>query len=145
MFWRVAHPSVPLFLSRSGTLGAPSLRSLQGRVRCCRYYGVCYAQRLASQLRRPSPRTLSLVRATGDCLCLVRAQSRNQFLSILDQTRLRHRFVVVGYVVMPEHIHLLLTEPEVGTPSTVMQVLKTSTYGRRRSAWKSSGIRIGIR
>ena len=25
---------------------------------------------------------------------------------------------------MPEHIHLLITEPEVGTPSTVMQVLK---------------------
>jgi putative transposase len=25
---------------------------------------------------------------------------------------------------MPEHIHLLVTEPEVGTPSTVMQVLK---------------------
>ncbi len=25
---------------------------------------------------------------------------------------------------MPEHIHLLLTEPEIGTPSTVMQVLK---------------------
>jgi putative transposase len=28
---------------------------------------------------------------------------------------------------MPEHIHLLLTEPEVGTPSTVMQVLKQRT------------------
>jgi putative transposase len=52
------------------------------------------------------------------------ARSRNQFLSILEQTRRRYRFVVVGYVVMPEHIHLLLTEPEVGTPSTVMQVLK---------------------
>jgi REP element-mobilizing transposase RayT len=25
---------------------------------------------------------------------------------------------------MPEHIHLLLTEPEVANPSTVMQVLK---------------------
>jgi REP element-mobilizing transposase RayT len=25
---------------------------------------------------------------------------------------------------MPEHIHLLLTEPEIGTHSTVMQVLK---------------------
>jgi putative transposase len=25
---------------------------------------------------------------------------------------------------MPEHIHLLISEPEVGTPSTVMQVLK---------------------
>jgi len=32
-----------------------------------------------------------------------------------------------GYVVMPEHIHLLISEPEVGTPSTVMQVLKQRT------------------
>lgn len=28
---------------------------------------------------------------------------------------------------MPEHIHLLLSEPEVSTPSTVMQVLKQRT------------------
>ena len=28
---------------------------------------------------------------------------------------------------MPEHVHLLLSEPEVGTPSTVMQVLKQRT------------------
>jgi REP element-mobilizing transposase RayT len=46
---------------------------------------------------------------------------------VLEQTRQRYRFVVVGYVVMPEHIHLLLSEPEVGTPSTVMQVLKQRT------------------
>ena len=44
--------------------------------------------------------------------------------SQLEQTRARYRFLVVGYVVMPEHIHLLITEPEVGNPSTVMQVLK---------------------
>src|ERR1700693_1783914 len=31
------------------------LRSLQGRVRCCRYHGVCYALRIASYLRRSSP------------------------------------------------------------------------------------------
>ena len=55
------------------------------------------------------------------------ARSRNRFLSILEQTRQRYRFVVVGYVVMPEHIHLLLTEPEVANPSTVMQVLKQRT------------------
>jgi putative transposase len=55
------------------------------------------------------------------------ARSCDRFLSILEQTRERYRFVVVGYVVMPEHIHLLLTEPEVGTPSTVMQVLKQRT------------------
>ena len=50
--------------------------------------------------------------------------SRDCFLSILEPTRQRYRFVVVGYVVMPEHIHLLITEPDVGSPSTVMQVLK---------------------
>jgi putative transposase len=55
------------------------------------------------------------------------ARSRDCLLSVLEQTRKRYRFVVVGYVVMPEHIHLLLSEPEVGTPSTVMQVLKQRT------------------
>ncbi len=55
------------------------------------------------------------------------ARSRDRLLSILEQTRERYRFVVVGYVVMPEHIHLLITEPEIGTPSTVMQVVKQRT------------------
>jgi putative transposase len=55
------------------------------------------------------------------------ARSRDRFLAILAQTRERYRFVGVGYVVMPEHIHLLVTEPEVGNPSTVMQVLKQRT------------------
>jgi putative transposase len=68
---------------------------------------------------------------TGSCYhrlpLLNSATARDQFLSILEQTRQRYRFVVVGYVVMPEHIHLLITEPEVGTPSTVMQVLKQRT------------------
>jgi REP-associated tyrosine transposase len=58
---------------------------------------------------------------------LCTARNRDRFLSILEQTRQRYRFVVVGYVVMPEHIHLLIAEPEVGTPSTVMQVLKQRT------------------
>ena len=33
-------------------------------------------------------------------------------------------------VVMPEHIHLLISEPEKGTPSTVMQVVK-QRYAQR--------------
>ena len=55
------------------------------------------------------------------------ARARDRFLVILEQTRRRYRFVVVGYVVMPEHVHLLITEPDVGRPSTVMQVLKQRT------------------
>jgi REP-associated tyrosine transposase len=58
---------------------------------------------------------------------LKRARSRDCFLSILEQVRARYRFVVVGYVVMPEHIHLLISEPEVSTPATVMQVVKQRT------------------
>ena len=46
------------------------------------------------------------------------AHSRDRFLSILEQTRQRYRFVVVGYVVMPEHIHLLITEPVVYAPQS---------------------------
>jgi putative transposase len=49
---------------------------------------------------------------------------RDLFLRILEEVRRRYRFVVVGYVVMPEHIHLLISEPERGDPSKVMQVLK---------------------
>ena len=51
-------------------------------------------------------------------------RKRDVFLKILDEVRTRYEFLLVGYVVMPEHIHLLISEPRVGTPSTVMQVLK---------------------
>jgi REP element-mobilizing transposase RayT len=49
---------------------------------------------------------------------------RDLFLQIFEETRQRYKFVVVSYVVMPDHIHLLISEPETGTPSTVMQVVK---------------------
>jgi putative transposase len=52
------------------------------------------------------------------------ARKRDAFLRILNEVRERYQFWLVGYVVMPKHIHLLLSEPKVGTPSTVMQVLK---------------------
>jgi putative transposase len=55
---------------------------------------------------------------------LATPRCRDLFLQILEETRQRYGFVVVGYVVMPEHIHLLISEPERGTPSTVMQVVK---------------------
>ena len=52
------------------------------------------------------------------------ARKRDVFLKILEETRARNQFLLIGYVVMPEHIHLLISEPKRGTPSTVMQVLK---------------------
>jgi putative transposase len=55
---------------------------------------------------------------------------RDLFLEVLERVRRRYHFVVVGYVVMPEHIHLLLSEPERGNPSTVMQAIKQG-FARR--------------
>ena len=61
---------------------------------------------------------------------LALASRRDLFLEVLERVRRRYHFVVVGYVVMPEHIHLLLSEPERGNPSTVMQAIKQG-FARR--------------
>jgi putative transposase len=59
--------------------------------------------------------------------------NRDLFLRVLEQVRRRYRFVVVGYVVMPEHVHLLISEPERGNPSAVMGALKQG-FARRSLA-----------
>jgi putative transposase len=58
------------------------------------------------------------------------ARRRDLFLKLLEETRRKYRFVVHGYVLMPEHFHLLMTEPEVGDPSVVMKVVK-QRFARR--------------
>ncbi|HEX3660305.1 MAG TPA: transposase [Acidobacteriaceae bacterium] len=49
----------------------------------------------------------------------------------LERTRIRYGFLVLGYVVMPEHVHLLLTEPEKGSLATALQALKISVARQR--------------
>ena len=58
------------------------------------------------------------------------ARRRDLFLTVLEQVRRRYEFVVVGYVVMPEHIHLLIGEPQKKNPSTLMQAFKLG-FARR--------------
>ena len=60
------------------------------------------------------------------------------FLKILDRVRLRYRFVVLGYVVMPEHVHLLVSEPQRGTLSTVIQALKLGVVRSMRCSGGSA-------
>jgi putative transposase len=62
------------------------------------------------------------------------ARARNCFLRVLGEVRAKFRFALAGYVVMPEHIHLLISEPKTGDPGTVMQALKqrvSRALGRR--------------
>ena len=61
---------------------------------------------------------------------LGKPQHRDLLLGVLERVRRRYRFVVVGYVVMPEHVHLLVGEPERGNPSKVMQAIKQG-FARR--------------
>jgi REP element-mobilizing transposase RayT len=53
---------------------------------------------------------------------------RDLFLKILDRVRRRYRLVVLGYVVMPEHVHLLVSEPQRETLSIVIQALKDERW-----------------
>jgi len=44
----------------------------------------------------------------------------------LEAMRRRYVLFVFGYVVMPEHVHLLVSEPRRGTLDRAIQALKTS-------------------
>jgi hypothetical protein len=55
---------------------------------------------------------------------LATPEQRELFLNTLEAMRRRYCFAVLGYVVIPEHFHLLLSEPQRGTLSTVIQALK---------------------
>jgi putative transposase len=45
----------------------------------------------------------------------------------LETVRLRYGFVVAGYVLMPEHVHLLVGEPRTASLAVALQVLKQQT------------------
>jgi putative transposase len=55
---------------------------------------------------------------------LGRPKARDVFLQVLRHVRDRFDFALIGYVLMPEHVHLLIGEPRTGNPSKVIQVLK---------------------
>jgi putative transposase len=82
-----------------------------------RYYGAGYLHFITTSRYQRSP-------------WLGSGHNRDLLLRVLEQVRRRYDFVVVGYVVMPEHVHLLLSEPERANPSIVMQALKQG-FARR--------------
>jgi putative transposase len=55
---------------------------------------------------------------------------RDLFVQLLEEVRGTFGFRVAGYVVMPDHVHLLITEPERDTAAEAMAMLR-QRYGRR--------------
>ena len=59
------------------------------------------------------------------------AAARDLFEAALERIRIRHQFVVAGYVVMPEHVHILVSEPRTGLLARTVQAIKLSVAKRR--------------
>jgi putative transposase len=62
--------------------------------------------------------------------------ARNTFVKELGEMRDEMGFHLLGYVVMPEHVHLLISEPERGTPSVVLRELKRRVAHQMRKQRK---------
>ena len=65
--------------------------------------------------------------------------ARNLFEDALERTRQRYLFAVAAYVVMPEHAHLLVNEPQGVLLSKAVQALKLSVTMRssERPFWQA--------
>jgi len=70
-------------------------------------------------------------------------QARGIFVQALETVRRWYGFWLIGYVVMPEHVHLLLSEPERKNLALVLQMLKQMVCRKLRPP--SVGARIAKR
>lgn len=59
-------------------------------------------------------------------------EARVVFEHSLEQVRRRYVLRVYGYVVMPEHVHLLMSEPKRSSLDIAIQALKVSVSKRLR-------------
>jgi putative transposase len=58
---------------------------------------------------------------------LATKHAKQTFLVSLEQTRAKYNFEVLGYVLMPEQVHLLLSEPPDHEISLSRALLSTAT------------------
>jgi putative transposase len=59
---------------------------------------------------------------------------RAAVLQALENARRRYELRIYGFVLMPEHVHLLLSEPERGTLARSLQSLKSASARVARRA-----------
>ena len=69
------------------------------------------------------------------------SRARDTFVQELARVRTETGFRLLGYVVMPEHVHLLLSEPRIGTPSAAIQKLKQRVSRRIRGGLAQEHLR----
>ena len=76
------------------------------------------------------------------------ARARNAFVAVLKAIRDRYHFLLVGYVVMPDHVHVLISETPKCTPSLVLKVLKqrvSRDLRKRKRRVPAGQMRLGFK
>ena len=63
---------------------------------------------------------------------------RNVFVRLLEELRVKFRFDVIGYVVMPDHFRLLMAEPAVDTAANSIEMLQQRYQRRYNTSARSS-------
>jgi len=69
------------------------------------------------------------------------ARARDLFVRELARVRDEMRFHLFGYVVIPEHVHLLISEPPGSSPSAILQKLKRRVAFRLRKQTRRANTR----
>jgi REP element-mobilizing transposase RayT len=62
---------------------------------------------------------------------LTKHGASRMFEQALEEARVKYGFFVFGYVVMPEHVHMLVSEPKRGTLATAIKAIKQSVARRQ--------------
>jgi putative transposase len=73
------------------------------------------------------------------------ARARNRIVRILGEVRAKYVFALVGYVVMPEHVHLLISESALVPPAKVIQVFKQRSSRMMRGKQRMIGKQLSLR
>ena len=68
---------------------------------------------------------------------LAEEKHRDVFVRLLEELRVKFRFAVVGYVVMPDHFRLLMREPEIDTATNAVEMLQARYRRRYNSSARS--------
>jgi putative transposase len=67
-------------------------------------------------------------------------RAKNLFVGELARVRREYKFLLVGYVVMPEHVHLLMSKPTKAEVTTVLKMLKQRESWKMRKKRKSEAL-----
>jgi len=73
------------------------------------------------------------------------ARVRNIAVKILREVRARYRFALVGFVFMPEHAHLLISESGSASPARIIQVFKQRLSRRMRGKKRPGKSQLALR